>query len=340
MEAKKTAVGFGRVFTPHMVVARWSRASGWTPAEIVPRGTIDLDPAASVLHYGQALFDGFKAFRCDDGALRVFRIDDHLERLQRGGARMAMPEIDAASLKPAILELLRRDGDEAPDDGEGSLYVRPFFFADEAFLGVRPADSYLLLVIISPVGNYYDAGARPLRLWVERHHVRAAPGGLGEVKTAANYAASIAASASAKQRGFDQVLWLDAVERRWLEEVGTMNLFVELDDEIVTPPLGGTILSGITRRSVLQLLREEGHTVRERAIALDELVRASEAGTLRSVFGTGTAAVIAPVGELVGEGLAVGVPGVGDVAPWLHERLTGIQRGRHADVHGWNTVVQ
>lgn len=343
MTASTTAgagpIPFGRIFTPHMLLARWTASDGWTNPQVVPKAALPLDPAAAVLHYGQALFDGFKAFAAPDGGVRVFRLDDHLKRLHDGAERMAMPSIDVPSVREGVLELLRRDASFMPDDPEGSLYVRPFLIADEPFLGVRPAGSCILAVIVSPVGNYYDAGARPLRLWVEKHHVRAAPGGLGAVKAAANYAASIAASAQAKARGFDQVLWLDAVERKWLEEVGTMNLFVELDDEIVTPPLTGTILPGITRRSVLQMLREAGHTAVERPISLAELERASAAGRLRSIFGTGTAAVISPVGRLEGEGIAIDLPGVGDVAPWLRERLTGVQRGRVEDTYGWMTSV-
>lgn len=336
---KQVGMGFGRVFTDHIVLARWTEDEGWGAHEVVPRHALSLDPAAAVLHYGQALFDGLKAYRGDDDQLRVFRLSDHVQRLHDGGERLAMPGVDTAQLRAAILELLRVDGHAAPKASDGSLYIRPFLFADEPFLGVRPAASYLLVVLISPVGSYYDAGARPLRLWVEREHVRAAPGGLGAVKAAANYAASLSAATRAKARGYDQVLWLDAIERRYLEEVGTMNLFAQLGETLVTPALDGTILGGITRASSLSLLREAGRAVEERRITLDELEAAARGGQLRGVFGTGTAAVVAPVGTLGLDEHTLEIPVGQDVAPWLLETLTAIHRGRRAAPPGWIDVV-
>lgn len=339
-DAKKQAgLGFGRVFTDHVVIARWTETGGWGPHEVVPRQHLSLDPAAAVLHYGQALFDGLKAYRGDDGKLRVFRLTDHVQRMFEGGERLAMPGVDVAALRRSILELLKVDGHATPSAADGSMYIRPFVFADEPFLGVRPAASYLLVVLLSPVGSYYDADARALRLWVEREHVRAAPGGLGAVKAAANYVASLAAATRAKRRGFDQVLWLDAIERRYLEEVGTMNLFVQLGDTVVTPALDGTILGGITRASSLALLRQAGHVVEERRISLDELETASKDGRLRGVFGTGTAAVVAPVGVLGLDEHVMEIPVGRDVAPWLLETLTAIHLGRREAPAGWIDVV-
>ncbi|MCK6544558.1 branched-chain amino acid aminotransferase [Myxococcota bacterium] len=332
-------LGFGRVFTDHMVIARYTRDGGWGPHEVVKRSSLSLHPATAVLHYAQAIFDGFKAFRGVDGKLRVFRLGAHLERLRSGSPRLALPEIDVAKVRASILALLAKDGHLAPTEPGGAIYVRPVLFADEPFLGVRPADVYTLVVLLSPVGSYYDVGARPLRLWVEREHTRAAPGGLGAVKAAANYAASLAAAAAAKKNHWDQVLWLDAVERRFIEEVGTMNVFVQIDDELLTPALDGTILPGITRASAIALFREGGYAVTERKIALSEIEAAAAAGRLRGVFGTGTAAVVSPVGALGLGTSTIEVPTNKDASAWLLDRLTGIQRGRTTAPDGWIDFV-
>ena len=334
----KKELGFGRVFTEHMVSARWQEGEGWGPHTLTLRGDVSMDPACATLHYAQALFDGLKAFRCDDGALRIFRLDAHIERMVTGAPRLAMPPVDRAALAEAVIALVRRDGAHAPEDGEGSLYIRPIVFAEEAYLGVRPSKVYRLLVLLSPVGSYGASGQRPLRLWVERHMVRAAPGGLGAVKAPANYAASLLAGLQAQERGCDQVLWLDAVRRREVEEVGTMNLFAQIDGTVVTPPLAGTILPGITRASVLSLLREAEVPVEERPLALEELWEAGQRGTLEGVFGTGTAATIAPVGELVTEDDVLHVPVGRDRAAWLLARLRAIQRSTSTP-HPWMTLV-
>ncbi len=334
----QAGLGFGRVFADHMGVADWSRDAGWHNFQIMPRQALALDPAAGVLHYGQALFEGFKAFVGADGQVRVFRLDDHLERMKKGAPRICLPPIDPEKTREMILALLAQDRAQIPQGPGEALYVRPVLFADEPFLGVRPSERAKLVVITSPVGNYYGNGSKPLQLWVEREQVRAAPGGLGAVKAGANYAASLLAAARAKAVGCDQVLWLDAVEHRWLEEVGTMNLFIELGQTIVTPPLDGTILAGITRDSVLHLLRSWGAQVEERQVSLDEVMDAARANTLGEVFGTGTAAVIAPVGTLrVGE-QEVHVP-AGPWAPRLLDALTGIHRGTTPDPYGWTTVL-
>lgn len=332
-------LGFGRLFTSHMLVAEYSEKEGWGPHSVVKREAVAMDPAASVLHYGQALFDGAKAFLGRDGSLRVFRLDSHIARMQKGAARLCMPAVDAPALREGILQLLDIDRSFAPTGDGQSIYIRPILYGTEGFLGVRPSDRYTLLVILSPVGNYYEAGTKPLRLWVEREDVRAAPGGLGAAKTSANYVASLSAAQKAKARGYDQVLWLDAIERKKLEEVGTMNLWVQLGDTLVTPPLDGTILPGITRDSTLQLLRDWGVKAEERAITIDEVLGAARDGSLRGIFGTGTAAVVSVVGELGTAEGDVKIPVGQDISGRLYEAITGIQRGSVADTHGWMTTV-
>lgn len=333
-------LGFGRVFTEQMLMMQWSQGRGWHDAEIVPRANLAVDPAAAVLHYGQALFEGLKAFRGADGTIRVFRLDAHLRRMQNGAPRLAMPAIDADLTRTALLDLLRREAAWVPRERGQSLYIRPLLYATEGFLGVRPAQAYSLLVLLSPVGAYYDRGMEALRIWIEQEHVRAAPGGLGAVKTGANYAASLVAAARAKANGFDQVLWLDAVHRQNLEEVGTMNFFVRIGDEVITPPLGDTILGGITRDSSLALLRSWGLKASERHVSLDEIVAASRNGSLLEAFGTGTAAVIAPVGELGLGDARLRLPAApGEIASRLYDTLTGIHYGELPDPHGWLTAI-
>jgi len=323
-----------------MLLGRYKEGKGWQELSCVPRQHLSLDPAAAVLHYGQALFEGLKAFYGADGKVRVFRLDAHLARMQGGTERLAMPGLDIGKMREGVLDLLSRTKGAIPRGKGEAMYLRPLVIADEGFLGVRPAKEYIFLVLLSPVGDYYEGGMRPLKIWVEKEHVRAAPGGLGAVKTAANYAASLAAAHRAKEHGFDQVLWLDAVERRYLEEVGTMNLFLRIGDEVVTPPLdGGTILGGITRQSSLTLLREWGVRVSERRITMDEVLAAGRAGTLKEVFGTGTAAVVAPVGELVWGKERIQVGSESTIADRLRHEITGVQFGTVEDKHGWTTVV-
>lgn len=333
------SLGFGRHFTDHMLTGTWNKDTGWGPLTVGPREALSMDPAASVLHYGQMLFDGFKAFHGNDGAMRVFRLDAHLRRLEGGASRMVMPPIDVAKTQAGVLALLDKERAQLPTGAGEAFYVRPFVMATEPFLGVRPAGDHLLLVILSKVGSYYDAEGRGLRIWTEREHTRAAPGGLGAVKTAANYAASLAAAARAKQFGYDQVLWLDAKEHRIVEEVGTMNVFFRIGDTVVTPALTGTLLAGITRDSVLTLLRTWGVKVQERSLTIDELRDASRKGELLEAFGTGTAAVISPMGELaIGDHVVKLAPN-GEVATRLLTELVGIQRGTRPDPFGWMTQV-
>jgi branched-chain amino acid aminotransferase len=335
-----TPLGFGKFFTDHLAVARYQAPEGWGAPEIVSWSDVALDPAAAVFHYSQSMFEGLKAYRGEDGKLRVFRIDAHLKRMHDGAPRIAMPSIDVPRTKESLLALLRADAHQAPTGPGQSLYLRPLLMGTEGFLGVRPATSYMLLTMVSPVGDYFESGAKSLKLWVERTQVRAAPGGIGAVKTGANYAASVAASELAKKSGYDQVLWLDAFEHRWLEEVGTMNVFLEIGDEIVTPPLAGTILAGITRDSVLTLLRSWGLNVKERPISIDEIITASRNGQLKGMFGTGTAAVIAPIGELgIGHAERLTIPTDSPLAPRLLNTLAGMQRGTAPDPFGWIEVV-
>ena len=294
-----------------------------------------------MFHYGQAMFEGMKAFRQQDGRVRLFRPLEHCRRLAEGAPRICMPAPDPAALLRGVLALTSVDESWVPSSPGTSLYLRPTLIATEAALGVKASSRYTLFVILSPVGPYYAAGWKPLRIWVEEEQVRAAPGGLGGVKAAANYVASLAASEEAKRRGYAQVLWLDAVQHQYLEEVGTMNLFVRLGDEVVTPPLAGTILGGMTRASVIQLMRAWGLRVTERAVGIDELRQAHRAGTLREVFGTGTAAVVAPVGELGfrDESLVIGGGELGELSQRLYRALQDIHSGAAPDTFGWMTDV-
>jgi branched-chain amino acid aminotransferase len=334
-------LGFGRFFTDHMFTMEWAVGRGWYAPRVVPYAPFALDPAAAVLHYGQALFDGFKAFRAADGGVNVFRLDAHCRRMHAGAERLCMPAVDTALMREGTLALIGLDRDWVPSTPGTALYVRPTLIGTEGFLGVRPSERYLFYVILSPVGAYYAEGLNPVKIWVEPREVRAAPGGLGAVKAAANYAASLHAAMAAKRDGYSQVLWLDAVEHKYLEEVGTMNLWVRIGDELATPPLEGTILAGVTRDSVIALAREWGLTVNERRIAIDEIADAHHRGTLREVFGSGTAAVISPVGELGWgrERMVVNGGVIGEFAQRLYNEITGIQYGTVDDRHGWLTRV-
>jgi len=334
-------LGFGRHFTDHVFRADWTEPAGWHGDRILPYGALALDPATSALHYGQSIFEGLKAFPRAGGRAALFRPAAHAARFAASARRLAMPPIEPERLLAGVRALLCEDAAWMPAAPGTSIYVRPVMFGDEAFLGVRPARTYATLVLLSPVGGYFAGPPRPLRLWVERARARAARGGIGAAKASANYVASLLAAEEAKARGFDQVLWLDGAEARWLEEVGTMNVFVRLGDALVTPPLGGTILAGVTRDSVLHLCRARGLRVEERPIALDELAAAHRAGTLREVFGTGTAAVVSAVGELAweGEALRLPAPGPDALAERLRQELTAIQRGEARDEWGWMEVV-
>ncbi len=329
-------LAFGRHFTDHLFRVDWDEGKGWHSERVVPYGPIALDPAACSLHYGQALFEGLKAFRVA-GGVRLFRPRAYLARLNRSAKRLCMPEISTDLVLEGAKALCRLDDAWIPSGPGTALYLRPFMIATEPFLGVRPSKSYALLVIGSPVGNYFSGPPRPLKLWVEAKYARAAKGGIGEAKAAANYVASLLAAEEAKARGFDQVLWLDGAHHADLEEIGTMNVFTVIGGRVVTPALEGSILPGVTRDSVIQLCKDMGVPVEERRLPFAELRDAHAAGKLEEVFGTGTASLVAPIGELAFTGgtLKLREPGPSSLGERLREKLGGIQRGTVADPHGW-----
>jgi branched-chain amino acid aminotransferase len=313
----------------------------WQNARIVPYAPLQLDPAAAILHYGQAVFDGLKVFRGVDGKLRAFRPADHAKRMGESCRRMCIPPMDGATIINSFRELVAVDGDWVPFSRGTSLYLRPTIIASEAFLGVRSAKRYLYFLIASPVGAYYHEGLNPIRILATAEYVRAVEGGVGAAKTAANYAASLYAAEQAKNLGFAQVLWLDAKSSRYLDEVGTMNIMVRINEEIVTPPLSGAILPGITRATALTLLRDWGYAVSERAISIDEVIQAAGTGALQEMWGTGTAAVVSPIGEFAYQGQSVVVNDrkVGPVTQKLLDEITGIQYGERPDNFGWTEVI-
>ena len=338
---KDKDLAFGNVFTDHMFVANFEEEKGWYDPRVEPYAPFPLDPATAVLHYGQSLFEGLKAFRGKDGTIRLFRPDKHVARLNRTAERMCIPTLDPDLILRSWTTLVDVDREWAPSSVGTSLYIRPTIIASEPFLGVRPAKEYLYYVIVSPVGPYYPEGLAPTKIKVIDDYVRAVAGGLGEAKTSANYAASLYAAEEAKHEGFTQVLWLDGVEHRWIEEVGTSNIMLKIGDEVITPPLGGTILAGVTRDSALALLKSWGVRVSERRITIDEVVAAADNGTLQEVWATGTAAVISPVGELAYKGrrIVVNQGKIGATAQKLYDTIVAIQYGEAPDPHGWTLVV-
>jgi branched-chain amino acid aminotransferase len=332
---------FGKQFTDRMFVMEYDAGKGWHSARIEPYGPFSLDPAALVLHYSQEIFEGLKAFRRQDGHIALFRPEENIKRFNRSARRMCMPEVDEAFFLRALKELVRLEADWVPRSEGTSLYIRPTMIATEAVLGVKPADKYLCYIILSPVGAYYKGGVNPVKIWISDEYVRVAPGGTGEAKTGGNYAASLFASREAAQKGFDQVLWLDAVHRKYVEEVGSMNICFLYDGKVVTSPLKGTILDGITRRSILALVKEMGLEIEERALSVDEILDGAASGRLAEAFGTGTAAVVSPVGQFTFRDRTVTLGGghAGKLTLKLYETLTGIQYGRLPDPHGWVEFV-
>ncbi len=329
---------FGKQFTDRMFVMNYKTGRGWYDARIQTYQPFSLDPAAMVFHYAQEIFEGLKAFRRPDGQIALFRPTDNFRRFNHSARRMCMPEVDEAFMVKALKELIRLESDWVPRSEGTSLYIRPTMIASEPMLGVRPADEYLCYIILCPVGAYYKGGLAPVKIWISDHYVRAAHGGTGEVKTGGNYAASLYAAREAAEKGYDQVLWLDAKEKKYVEEVGSMNLCFVRDGKLVTSPLHGTILDGITRRSVLALARYNGLEVEERALSVDEIFAGAEDGSISEAFGTGTAVVISPVGQftykdrtvVLGDGKTTG-----KVTRELYDTLTDIQYGRMPDPHGW-----
>ena len=331
--------GFGKIFTDHMVVIEYDAdQGGWHSATLQAREPIALDPAAAVLHYAQEIFEGMKAYLHPDGSLGLFRPEQNARRFNASARRMAMPELPEELFLESIRRLVSIDGDWTPTIDGGALYLRPFMFASEAFLGVRPARQYKYVLIASPVGGYFKGGAKPVKIWVSRNYTRAAPGGPGAAKTGGNYAASLVPQMEGIENGFDQVVFLDAVDKKWIEELGGMNLFFVFDDgTVITPPLTGTILPGITRDSLIQLLREEGLNVREEPYSIDQWRADAVKGNLVETMACGTAAVVTPVGSVVGPDgeFSIGSGGTGQITHKLREKLVGIQTGAVDDAHDW-----
>jgi branched-chain amino acid aminotransferase len=328
---------FGKVFTDHMFLMEYHEGRGWHDPRIIPYQSFTLDPATCVLHYGQAVFDGLKAFRGKDGQIRIFRGPDHSARLNRSCNYLCIPELDAALVEESLRQLVAVDQAWVPSLAGTSLYLRPTVIATETFLGVHPSSSYYYYVIAGPVGAYYAEGMNPVKILVSDTHVRAVQGGLGAAKTAANYAASLYGAEEAQRAGYTQVLWLDGVHRRYLDEVGTMNIMLRIGDEVITPALNGSILAGMTRDSALTLMRDWGLRVSERAVGIDEVMAAADDGSLMEMWGTGTAAVVSPVGELgyKGHRIVVADGKTGEVTQRLYDAIVGIQYGTAPDPHGW-----
>lgn len=326
---------FGQNFTDYMARAVWRRDQGWMEQQIVPFAPISLSPAAAILHYGQEVFEGLKAYRHSDGSIWSFRPDYNAKRFNKSARRMAMPELPVEDFLASLRELIAADSSWVPAAPGSALYLRPFMFASDAFLGVHPGDEYTYLVIASPVGPYFASGLQPVNIWVSTEYHRAAPGGTGTAKTAGNYAASLLPQQQAAARGFDQVCYLDARSNRFLEELGGMNVFVVYKDgHVATPALTGTILEGATRDSIITLLRDRGTQVVEAALALDELVADITSARVVEMFACGTAAVVTPIGTLASTDFSVKLPG-GEVTQRVYDELTGIQTGKLVDKHGW-----
>ena len=339
--ADESKLGFGHIFTDHMLMINYTDGKGWHDARIVPYGNLSLDPACQVLHYGQEIFEGLKCYRTPQGGFNLFRPRANFERFARSAERMGMAPLPVEDGLETLLALLDVDKEWTPHQEGTSLYIRPTMVATDVFLGVHASDSYLFFIILSPVGAYYAAGLQPVKIYVEDEYVRAARGGIGFTKAAANYAASIYAGELAEKKGYSQVLWLDAVERKYIEEVGAMNMFFVIDGAIVTPPLRGSILPGITRDSVIKLGRKMGYDVQERLISIDEVMETARNGHMSEAFGSGTAAVISPVGAfcLEKEEVQVGDGGIGPISQKLYDTLTGIQYGRIPDEMGWSVKL-
>ncbi len=339
---KPEELGFGRNFTDHMFLMGFDPdEGGWHDPRVEPYHKLELDPATTVLHYAQEIFEGLKAYKGKDGGVFLFRHLDNLARLNSSAQRMVMPQLPLDVVERGLEELVKLDADWIPESHGCALYIRPTMIATDPFIGVRPSLTYLFYIIVGPVGAYYAEGFNPVAIEVAHDHVRAVRGGCGFAKTGGNYAASLAAQAQAKSRGYAQVLWLDAIERRWVEEVGTMNIWFRFADEIVTSPLTGSILPGVTRDSVLQLLRHRGEPVKERMISIDEVIEGARSGRLLEAFGTGTAAIISPVKTIAyqGEDVHIGDGATGPMAADLYETLLQLQYGYGDDPFGWRKRI-
>jgi branched-chain amino acid aminotransferase len=338
---KDSELGFGKYTTDHMFLMDYTLQKGWHNARIEPYGDLRLDPTAMVLHYNQEVFEGLKAYHLEDGGIGLFRPGKNIERMNASARRMVMPEVDPDLFLRAMIELVLLDRAWLPESEGTSLYIRPTMIATEPALGVRPAKEYLFFIILGPVGAYYPEGFNPTKIYVSDTYIRAAKGGVGETKTSGNYGATLYVSREASRKGYTQVLWLDAKERRYVEEVGTSNIFFFINDELVTPPLSGTILSGVTRDSVLQLAKHWGLPVSERLISIQEVVEGCRSGSLKEIFATGTAAVISPVGEIgyQGKDFQVAEGNTGELSRRIYDEITGIQYGRREDPFNWRLRI-
>ena len=336
-EKQRENLGFGKVFTDHMFVMDYERGKGWFNARIIPFENISLHPAATVLHYGAEIFEGLKAYRTADGSVQLFRPIENVRRMNNSAERIGLPQMPEEDMLSAILELVRVEQDWVPY-GEGeSLYLRPFMFGNDEHLGVHSINNASFYIIASPSGSYYQEGINPVKIMIEDEDVRAVRGGTGYAKCGGNYAAATRAGEKAEKLGFTQVLWLDGVERKYIEEVGAMNVMMKIDGEIITPMLSGSILPGITRKSIIELLKSKGYKVTERKISIDEIIDALESGKMEEFWGCGTAAVVSPVGELYYEGktYVINDNKIGETTQMLYDSLTDIQWGRAKDSFGW-----
>ena len=333
----ETKLGFGRIFTNHMFIMDWTRGEGWHDARIVPFGPLSIHPSSTVLHYGAEIFEGLKAYRTVTGEIVMFRPWENFKRMNNSALRMGLPTFDGEFALEALHKLVELDADWVPH-GEGtSLYIRPFMIGNDEHLGVHAAAHASFIIILSPSGSYYANGLAPVRIMIESHDVRAVRGGTGEAKCGGNYAASVRAGEHAEEMGYDQVLWLDGVEQKYIEEVGAMNIMFKIAGKILTPALTGSILPGITRKSILEFSRAKGIPVEEKRISVDELIAAAENGTLEEAWGCGTAAVVSPVGTLAYGGKEYTISGgkIGPTTQMLYDELTGIQWGKRPDEFGW-----
>ena len=340
--ADETKLGFGHIFTDHMFIMNYDTGEGWHDARIVPYQNLSLSPASMCLHYGQEIFEGLKAYRTAEGKIQLFRPDENYKRMNVSNERMVIPKINEKDALEALTKLLEIEKDWVPHTEGAALYIRPFIIAVDPYVGVRPADHYLFMIILSPSGAYYSTGLNPVKIYVETKYVRAVRGGTGFAKTAANYAISLAGQDEAHKQDYEQVLWLDGVERKYIEEVGSMNIFFVIDGEVITPELTGSVLPGITRKSAIEVCRSKGYKVTERRITIQEVADAYDAGKLDEVFGTGTAAVISPVGHLKWDDkiMEINDNKIGKVSQMLYDTMTGIQWGKIPDTFGWTYEIK
>lgn len=339
--ADESKLGFGQYYTDHMFIMNYDEGQGWHDARIVPYGPFELDPACMVLHYAQEIFEGLKAYRRADGEIQLFRPEKNMARMNVSCERLCIPKIDEEFAVKAIKTLVDVDKDWVPSLDGTSLYIRPYIFATDVHVGVHPAKHLIFAIILSPVGAYYPQGIAPVKIFVEQEYVRAVVGGTGFTKAGANYAISLKGQENAEAQGYIQTLWLDGVERKYIEEVGSMNVFFKIDGEVITPALHGSILGGITRMSIVELLKAKGYNVSERRLSIDEVVEAYKAGKLEEAWGTGTAAVISPIGELKYGDLVMPVNNgeIGEVSQMLYDTLTGIQWGKIEDEFNWTVKI-